>query len=66
MSKAIQRRTTDAYAIESIIDRYRTWGQEQIFENSSSLIEFIGDALEATGRQAWFEEPGYLNEEGED
>lgn len=54
---------TDAEAIEMILDRYKTWGQEEIFENSSSTIEFIGDTIEQTGRRAWFEEPGYLVDE---
>lgn len=66
MSKKLERKITDAYAIESIRDHYKTWGQEEIFENPSSLIEFIGDLIESTGRQAWFEEPGYMNEGDED
>lgn len=57
---------SDAEAIERIIARYKTWGQDEIFENVSSTIEFIGDTLESTGRQAWFETPGYLEDEEED
>ena len=63
---SIERRISDAEAIEKIIDRYKTWGQEEIFEDASSLIEFIGDTLESTGRQTWFETPGYLDDEEED
>lgn len=55
-----ERTITDEEAIARIVDRYKTWGQEEIFENPSSLIEFIGNTIELTGRQAWFEEPGYL------
>ncbi len=55
-----ERTITDAEAIEKIAARYETWGQEVIFEDASSLIEFVGDTIEQTGRQAWFEEPGYL------
>ncbi|MDQ0726830.1 hypothetical protein [Microbacterium sp. W4I20] len=57
---------SDAEAIERIIARYKNDGQEGIFENTSSTIEFIGDTLEATGRTAWFETPGYLDDEDED
>lgn len=57
---------SDSAAIEKIIARYRTWGQDEIFENSSSTIEFIGDVLEETGRQAWFESPGYLGDDEDD
>lgn len=59
-------RISDAEAIERIIARYKNSGQEEIFENSSSTIEFIGDTLEDTGRQVWFETPGYLEDEEED
>lgn len=61
-----KRTLTDAQAIDKIVARYKSSGQEEIFENSSSLIEFIGDVIEETGRKAWFEEPGYMNEEDED
>jgi hypothetical protein len=57
-----ERSITDATALDEIAARYKTWGQEEIFENSSSTIEFIGDLIERTGRKAWFEEPGYLAE----
>jgi hypothetical protein len=56
------RTITDAEALDQIRDRYRTWGQEEIFEGCDSTIEFIGYVIEQTGRKTWFEEPGYLAE----
>lgn len=56
------RTISDAEALDQIVERYKTWGQEEIFENPDSTIEMIGDLIEQTGRQAWFEEPGYLSE----
>lgn len=53
---------TDAEAIERIVARYKSSGQEEIFEDTSSTIEFIGDTLEETGRKVWFEDPGYLDD----
>lgn len=58
------RTITDAEALDRITARYKSSGQEDIFENPSSTIEAIGDVIEMTGRKAWFEEPGYLS--GED
>jgi len=57
-----ERTISDAEALDQIVDRYKTWGQMEIFENSDSTIEAIGDLVERTGRKTWFEEPGYLED----
>lgn len=59
----LERTISDAEAVDKIVEMYRTWGQMEIFENTSSTIESIGDILEQTGRQTWFEEPGYLTDD---
>jgi hypothetical protein len=46
---------TDAEALDAIVARYKSFGQDDIFENPSSTIERIGDIIEQTGRKAWFE-----------
>lgn len=57
----LDRKISDAEALGQIVERYKMWGEQEIFENTSSTIEFIGDVIEQTGRQAWFDEPGYLS-----
>lgn len=55
-----ERTISDADALDQIVARYKMWGQMEIFDDTSSTIEFIGDTIEQTGRQAWFEEPAYM------
>ena len=56
------RTISDAEALDRITARYKSFGQEGIFENMSSTVESIGDTIEQTGRMTWFEEAEWEGE----
>lgn len=53
---------SDAEALDNILARYVLFGEQDIFDNWASAIEYVGDVLVQTGRQAWAE-AGYLMDE---